>query len=153
MKISILAVGRRPQGWIREAEADFSGRIQPFCELDMKLAQPEDESRGIERAREIESQRLAEKMPTGAKILACDPAGEPMSSPQLAELIRASRDHAEPLVFLIGGSHGIAPELAARAQRKISFGRITLPHELFRVVLLEQMYRGFQILTGSKYHK
>jgi 23S rRNA (pseudouridine1915-N3)-methyltransferase len=100
-----------------------------------------------------EAQRLASKIPRGGGVVALTREGAPWSSSDLAGELDRWRTAARPVAILIGGSRGLDPSLLAAAHSRWSLGPLTLPHELARVVVLEQLYRGFTILQGAPYHK
>ena len=106
-----------------------------------------------ERVREREGARLAEKIPGSARTVACEPGGKSLDSQQFADLLRNARDQDRDLAFLIGGAHGLAPDLAGSSQMRMSLAPWTLPHELARLVLAEQIYRAGTIVRGEPYHK
>jgi len=154
MHIHILAVGKRPRGWVAEAQDDYQARLGHLATVTIDLVSPEDENTlGAEKAVVREQASLLAKLPIDAVIVACDRGGKQLDSPALAERLVGWRDNSQKVCFLIGGSHGLSDELRARADLTIAFGQATWPHELFRVMLLEQLYRGFSILAGAKYHK
>ena len=153
MKVTIIAVASRARGWAGEAEVDFCTRLRPFADLTVVLVKPEDEVVGIEVAKQREGERILTKIPDGSLVVACDRVGKMLDSVQLAQKIRVWRDASEHVCILIGGSHGFSADVLAHTKLSVSFGAITLPHELFRIVFLEQLYRGFMILAGKKYHK
>ena len=154
MQIQILAVGKKPQAWLAAAEADFLTRLAPSTELKIVLVPPEDENiLGAEKAKQKENAKLLAKIPAGFRVVACDRGGVELTSERFAEHLRNWRDASEKVCCVIGGSHGLSSEILQKADLKISFSKLTFPHELFRVLLLEQIYRGFSILAGKKYHK
>jgi len=102
--------------------------------------------------RREESRRLAKAIPADAAVIALDRAGTPWSSEELARRLDRWRSEARPLVLLIGGAFGLDPELLRGARQRWSLGPLTLPHELARVVVLEQWYRAWTILRGEPYH-
>ena len=106
-----------------------------------------------ERVREREGIRLAEKIPGRARTVACEPGGKSLDSRQFADLLRTAREQDRDLAFLIGGAHGLAAELAEGSQMRLSLAPWTLPHELARLVLAEQIYRAGTIVRGEPYHK
>ena len=106
-----------------------------------------------EEGRRLEGARLRERASGGAELVALDRTGAPWTSEELARRLRRWRDDARPVAFLIGGSEGLDPGLVADCRHRWSLGALTLPHELARVVVLEQLYRGFTILRGEPYHK
>jgi 23S rRNA (pseudouridine1915-N3)-methyltransferase len=154
MQIRILAVAKKASRWVAEAEEDFAKRLQPYAKLKIDLVSPVDENIfGAAESSTRESQSLLKKIQAEEFVIACDKDGESFTSEKLAEKICNLRDEAQKICFVIGGSNGLNSEILARANLRISFGKITFPHELFRVVLLEQIYRSFMILAGKRYHK
>jgi len=154
MQIRILAVAKKASTWVAEAEADFVKRLQPYAKLKIDLVSPVDENIfGVAESSKRESENLLKKLAKDEFIIACDLGGKSFTSTELAKKIGELRDASAKICFLIGGSNGLNSEILSRANLKISFGKITLPHELFRVVLLEQIYRSFMILAGKRYHK
>ncbi len=154
MKLKILAIGRRPCSWFVEAEADYWQRLAPFAKCELTLVSPEDENKlGVEKASQKEGEKLLAKTPTGWWVVTCDRGGQELDSEKLAQQLGKWRDNGEKVCFVIGGSAGLSAAVLDRADFKISFSKLTFPHELFRVILLEQLYRGFMILAGRKYHK
>ena len=151
MDIHILAIGRKSRGWAADAEADYMARMVPWQKVVVHVLPPEDENvLGRDKATQKENEKLCAQIPKGVYVVACDRRGKMRTSEDFARAVDiVGRD----IWFVIGGSHGLLPIVLDRAQEMVSFGMITLPHELFRVVLLEQLYRAGQILKGTKYHK
>ncbi len=142
MKIGIVAVGRLKEDYFRAAEAEYRKRLRAYCTLD--LTEVKDEA-GLLRA-----------LPTGAHLYALDERGEQLTSEAFAgELLadEAMRGGGAPVVFAIGGPDGHSDEVRRRATRLLAFGRATIAHRLVRLVLLEQIYRGFRIIRGEPYHR
>jgi 23S rRNA (pseudouridine1915-N3)-methyltransferase len=100
-----------------------------------------------------EGRRLRERLPRRCVLVAVDRDGTPLASPALAERMRRWQEGAVPVAFVIGGSHGLAEDFRQAAAFRWSLGPLTLPHELARVVVLEQLFRAFTILKGEPYHK
>ena len=107
----------------------------------------------VEAQREEEAERLLARAPGGATVVALAREGSAWTSEELARRVEGWRMAARPLAFVIGGSHGLAPGLLAAAAARWSLGPLTLPHELARVIVAEQLYRAFTILRGEPYHK
>ncbi len=106
------------------------------------------------KTRETEAASLLKGIPKEAFVIALDEQGKPLSSPDLAQRLQDwSSDGSRPVVFLIGGSWGLDPSIRTRADIILSFGPLTLPHNLARIVLLEQLYRARMITAGREYHK
>lgn len=135
------------------AEKDFLARLQNFAELETILIAPIDENSFAEKAKKIESQKILAKIANDDFVIACEPSGQNFTSEGFAEIFCDARDTSKKVVCVIGGSRGLDSKILERANLKISFSKMTFPHELFRVILLEQIYRAFTILAGKKYHK
>jgi 23S rRNA (pseudouridine1915-N3)-methyltransferase len=150
----VLAVGKKASGWIAEAERDYLQRLRHFADIGCDLVAPEDEhSIGEAACKERESAKLLARCKPDEFVIACDRRGTSFSSEQLAGQLRQLQDRGAKIAILVGGSHGLSDSAMARAHLSIAFSRLTFPHELFRIMLLEQLYRAFSILTGKKYHK
>ncbi|MDB4887479.1 MAG: Ribosomal large subunit methyltransferase, partial [Gemmatimonadetes bacterium] len=115
----------------------------------------EASGRGVppDEAKSREGARLLERLPPGAAIVACDERGDRLTSAEFAELVRGARDRAQSLAFVVGGAFGLPEEVRSRAARRIQLAPFTLPHELARLVLAEQLYRAGTIVRGEPYHK
>ena len=152
MDLVILAVGRlRPA--LREVADDYLRRIRRYAgarEIEVREA---SRAPTVLAQREEEAVRLAARLPAGSRMVALAREGQGWSSAELARRVDEWRVAARPVTFVIGGSHGLAASLLERAERRWSRGPLTLPHELARVVVLEQLYRAFTILRGEPYHK
>jgi 23S rRNA (pseudouridine1915-N3)-methyltransferase len=159
LSIKLIAVGRLKERFWKEAVEEYSKRLGAYANLsvhevsDRSLAVLPNPGQILEEeARDILS-CLKNQQAKGLRLL-LDIKGEPTSSEDLAKLIADQEASGQPqLTFIIGGSHGVAPEVRQIADRRLSFGPLTLPHNLARVVLLEQIYRAFKINRGEPYHK
>jgi 23S rRNA (pseudouridine1915-N3)-methyltransferase len=152
MDIAIVAVGKlRP--YYREAVDDYAQRLRryaPFTEHEVREA---SRAPTVAAQRAEEAERLTSKIPNGSTVIALARVGAGWSSADLARQLDRWLLAARPLAFLIGGSHGLEGGLISAAPAKWSLGPLTLPHELARVVVMEQLYRAFTILRGEPYHK
>lgn len=152
MKVTLLAVGRlRP--FYRQACDEYVrrlGRHLRWREIEVREASraPTPEAQRAE-----EASRLTAKLPAGANLIALARSGIPWSSEQLARQVERWRLDAGPVVLAIGGSHGLSPAFLSGATTRWSLGPLTLPHEVARVVVVEQLYRAITILRGEPYHK
>ncbi len=159
MDVNIVCIGKLKEEYWRSACAEYAKRLSAFCRFSIiELAEarlPKDPAPGdIKRALSEEGARILERCPSGAWVAALCIEGDLLTSEKLAEkMASAAVSGRSTLCFVIGGSHGLAPEVTARADTKISMGRMTFPHQLARVMVCEQIYRGFSINSGSKYHK
>ena len=159
MRLVVAAVGRLKRGPERDLEARYFERIikagravgirgSTISELGESPAR-----RAADRISE-EAHDLDDEIPDGAAVIALDERGESLASEALAQRIGRWRDEGRPaLVFLIGGPDGLAPELLAKADLRLAFGRMTWPHQLVRIMILEQIYRAIAILSGHPYHR
>ena len=159
MRIVIAAVGRLKQGPERELaqwyckRAAAAGRQLGLRNIDIVEIR-ESRAHDAERRRIEESIALANVIPDAAMVAALDQRGENLDSPALAVLLREWRVEGRPAAcFIIGGADGLAPSLIERAKVRLAFGAATWPHQLVRVMLLEQLYRAGTILAGHPYHR
>ncbi len=153
-RATIVAVGTL-KGWAAEGANDYLKRLRRSFSAEVVEVSEEDlNRRPPEEVLAAEARRLLRRVPTGSYVIALDrERGEPLSSEKLARRLNSlglsGRSH---VAFLLGGPLGLAPEVLRGADALISFGPITLPHALARVVLLEQLYRAVKINRGEKYH-
>jgi 23S rRNA (pseudouridine1915-N3)-methyltransferase len=151
--IRLVVVGR-PRGPLREAAADYEGRLARALRLEVVEVREEPLQRGT--VAEVLAREAARIRPhvEGLRLVCLDRAGDALASEALAELVRDLEETPpQRTAFVIGGSAGIDPALLARADRRLSLGPLTLPHQLARVVLCEQLYRATTILRGEPYHR
>lgn len=158
-KITVLCVGKLKEAFYAAAVAEYQKRLSRFCKLEIcELAEQrlgDDPSPAeIEQALRREADAICEKLPHGGALIALCIEGTEMDSVTLSEKLGqfASAGYSQ-LTFLIGGSFGLHASVKARADLRLSMSPMTFPHHLARVMLLEQIYRAYQIETGTKYHK
>jgi len=152
MELVLAAVGRlRPS--YREAADEYLERLVHYTRISETEVREASRAGSVERQRAEEAERLTARLPSGAAVVALAREGEPWSSLELSRKLARWQQQARPVGLLIGGSWGLEPALIARATHRWSLGPLTLPHELARVIVLEQVYRGFTILRGEPYHK
>ena len=158
-KVSVICVGKRKEKFYIDAAAEYVKRLSRFCKLEiLELPEdrlPDDPSQAqIDAALSKEADAIRAKLPPSATIIAMCVEGKPRSSEELASFMAQSANQGgSHLVFLIGGSFGLHPSVKTLAAIKLSMSPMTFPHHLARVMLLEQIYRGYQINAGSKYNK
>lgn len=146
LSISIFAVGKLKESFWKDACAEYLKRLGAYAKVSVKELPDSNKER--------EAQLILQSIPEHTPILLLDIKGKELSSEQLATKIDTYALNGESqLAFIIGGSDGVTAEVKQRATERISFGPITLPHNLARVVLLEQIYRAFKISRGEPYHK
>ena len=157
--ITLICVGKLKEKYLRDACDEYSKRLNAFCKLNIVELNPhrlpENPSAGeIAVALESEAKDILAKSPNSAKVFAMCIEGKQMSSEKMASVIDMSGVQGyNNLVFIIGGSHGLSDQVKSRAEVKLSMSEMTFPHQLARVMLLEQIYRSYQIINGGKYHK
>ncbi len=157
MRVNIIAVGKLKERWLREACEEYAKRLGRYCRLQIielnESRLPENPSAGeIQRALQVESEQILRH--AEGEIIALCIDGKPCTSEAFSEMMTApALRGCSALSFVIGSSHGLADTVKRAAQHKLSFSPMTFPHQLARVMLLEQIYRGYQIAEGGKYHK
>lgn len=153
MKLVVLAVGRlRSEGAARLAR-DYAGRAGRYASLDLVEVRDSREKEAA-RAADDEGARLLAALRPDDRLVLLDERGKSISSPELAAFLGDAEraGGSRRLVFAVGGAWGVSDAARARAERMLSLSKMTLPHELARVVLLEQLYRAFTILRNEPYH-
>lgn len=158
LSLKIICVGTLKESYFRDAVAEYSKRLSAFCKLSiiqLKEAKVPDSPSTKEIANALDDEAkniLAEMSPRAYKIAMCV-EGKQLSSEKLAERIATiSCEHSE-ICFVIGSSHGLSDKVKASCDMRLSFSELTFPHQLLRVILLEAVYRAFNINAGTKYHK
>ena len=159
LNVKLICVGKMREKFYIDAFAEYAKRLQAYCRLELlEIAEQRLGDRPSEKeiaaALEREGQEILKAVPPDAYLTALCVEGKQMPSEGMAELIAARENSGRPkLCFVIGGSYGLSPSVKARADRKLSMSQMTFPHHLARVMLAEQLYRGFKINEGSRYHK
>ncbi|MDE7161966.1 MAG: 23S rRNA (pseudouridine(1915)-N(3))-methyltransferase RlmH [Anaeroplasmataceae bacterium] len=156
MRITILSVGNIKEKYLKDAIAEYSKRISKYCKLEFIAVadEPISENTNEEDIKRKEAIRLLAKLPEQAYKIALNLKGEMLSSPDLAEkLSHIFSYNASHIVFVIGGSLGLGKEILDKMDYHLCFSKMTFPHQLMQVILLEQIYRSFKILNHETYHK
>ena len=159
MKITVISVGKIKEKYFTGAIEEYAKRLSRYCKLDLievpDEKTPDGASEGLElQIKEKEGERILQKIPDGAFVVALAIDGKMLDSEELGGLMeRWNVGGISDVVFLIGGSLGLAPTVLKRADYKLSFSKMTFPHQLMRVILLEQVYRSFRIRNHEPYHK
>jgi len=159
LNINIICVGKIKEKFFSAAIDEYAKRLNRYANI--KIIELKDESTTnvtsdteITKVLEREGERILEKIPNGSYIIPLCIEGSQKSSEELAENInRISIEGTSNISFIIGGSLGLSDSVKSRANLKLSFSKMTFPHQLMRVILLEQIYRAFTILGGTPYHK
>ncbi len=163
MKITILCVGKIKEKFYRDAIAEYEKRLSRYCKLEIiEVADektPEGASEAVEaQIKEKEAERMLARtekyLREGAFVCALAIDGRQLDSMELSEKIEHLGTHGTShIIFMIGGSLGMSDSLLKCADMKLSFSKMTFPHQLMRVILLEQVYRSYRIMNGEPYHK
>lgn len=158
IKCKIIALGSLKEKFFKEACAEYQKRLSRFCDLEIceiePVRLPDNPSTGeIENALKKEADQIIKKIPQNAKVIALCVEGKEMPSEKLAAQIDEISAMGQGICFIIGSSYGLSNDVKKMADLRLSLSKMTFPHKLFRVMLLEQLYRGFMINQGSQYHK
>ena len=159
MNLTVICVGKLKERFYIDAAAEYLKRLSRYCRLDLIELKEErlpdaPAPAQIEAALAKEAAAVRAKIPDNSTLAALCIEGSLRSSAELAQMIENwSTSGSKHLVFLIGSSYGLHPSLKAQAQIRLSMSPMTFPHHLARIMLLEQIYRSFQILEGTRYHK
>lgn len=154
MRLVVAVVGKARHPALGEAIRDYEERAARYWPLDVHEVREERASGvPVEKVMQREGERLADRIPDRAQRVACEISGKSFTSPQFADLLRNARDQDRDIAFLIGGAFGLAPSVMSASTIRLSLAPWTLPHEIARLVLAEQIYRAGTIVRGEPYHK
>ncbi len=159
MKFSIIAVGKLKEKYLKEGIAEYSKRLSRFCDLEITEVDDEQAPENLSLAQEVqikkkEAYRVHKKVKDGSLVIALDVKGEKLDSTGLAKKLQAFFiSGSSNITFLIGGSLGLDDELVKTAHFRLSLSELTFPHQMTRLILLEQLFRCFKIMNGETYHK
>lgn len=154
MRLEVLAVGRLKERYWRDAADEYLKRLRPYATVRETEVADVDLARGEDLARRAEAEAILRVLPETSYVVALDARGRQLSSEGLADWLAERGVRGESAVaFVVGGSAGLDEAVLARANERLSLGAMTLPHQLARVVLLEQVYRAFRIMRGEPYHR
>ena len=159
IKIHIIAVGHLKEKFLREASAEYEKRLSAFCKLQITEIEPErlpdsPKAAQILEALSNEGAKIISNIPNGAYVIPMCIEGKQMNSEKLSEKLESLAVFGESNVcFIIGGSYGLSDKVKELGSLKLSMSEMTFPHQLARIMLLEQVYRAFKITQGGTYHK
>lgn len=159
MDIKIIAVGKIKEKYLKEALAEYSKRLRPYCKLEILEVQDEREPdrpgpKDLEMIAKKEGERILERIKEREYLILLDLKGQELTSEKLAKKLASLSVKGESkLTFIIGGSNGVSEAVSKRVNERISFSKMTFPHQLIRVFLLEQIYRSYKINRNEPYHK
>ena len=159
IKIKIIALGKLKEGYLRQASEEYLKRLSAFAKTEITELEPvrlseNPQGAEIQKALEREAEQILKKLDPTDFVVAMCIEGSQMSSEALSDKMSSLINSGSGnFAFIIGSSFGLSEEIKKRADFKMSFSKMTFPHQLFRVMLLEQIYRAFKIKQGSNYHK
>ena len=156
--VKFITLGTLKEQYLRDAAAEYEKRLSAFCKIQIVQLKeeklPDSPSDGeIEKALEREAEKVMAEIPPRAYKIAMCVEGKQLSSEELADRLGEISERYGDMCFIIGSSHGLSDRVKKACDARISVSRLTFPHQLMRVLLLEAVYRGFNILKGTKYHK
>ena len=159
MKITIITVGKIKEKYLKDAIAEYTKRLSKYCKLEIvEVADektPDNASEVVEDSiRSKEAERILKYVKDDAFVITLEINGKQLTSEELAKKIDTLgiQGHSH-IIFIIGGSIGLGKEVLAKSNYALSFSKMTFPHQLMRVILLEQIYRSYRIIHGEPYHK
>ena len=159
MKITLITVGKIKEKYLKDAIAEYSKRLSRYCKLEIvEVADektPDNASDTVEDAiRDKEGERILKYIKEDAYVITLEIAGKMLTSEEMAEKIeKLGVQGTSHIIFVIGGSIGLGKEILKRSDYALSFSKMTFPHQLMRVILLEQIYRSYRIMNHEPYHK
>ena len=159
LKVTVIAVGKIKEKFLSAAIDEYAKRLSLYCQFEVVEVKDEktpENPTEVEKEAVLdrEAERILQKIPKGAKVITLCVEGKQMSSEKFADMISDySVNGVSHLVFVIGGSMGLSDKVKSLSDKRLSFSEMTFPHMLMRVILAEQIYRGFTIISGKTYHK
>lgn len=159
MKITVITVGKIKEKYLKDAIAEYSKRLSKYCKLEIiEVADektPDNASEVVEDSiRSKEAERILKYVKDDAYVITLEIGGKQLSSDELADKIdKLGIQGTSHIIFIIGGSIGLGKEVLNRSNYALSFSKMTFPHQLMRVILLEQVYRSYRIISNEPYHK
>ncbi len=158
IKVTIITLGKLKEKYLRDAVDEYAKRLSRYCKLDIielsPVNLPEKPSQSeVDSALAKEAEMIEKRIPEGSVVTALCVEGKSFSSEQLADFVEANTNNGKNMCFIIGSSYGMNETIKQKANLKLSLSKMTFPHQLFRVMLLEQIYRAFKINEGGTYHK
>ena len=155
MQIYLISVGNRMPEWVKQGYEEYARRLPRECELVLKEVTPGKRLKNTDIARLIrdEGERMMAAVPSGAHVVALDIPGKPWTTPELSEAMRRWLKNGQNVALLVGGPEGLAESARNLAREKWSLSRLTFPHPLVRIIVAEQIYRAWSILSNHPYHR
>lgn len=158
IKITLICLGKLKEKYLKDACDEYAKRLSRYCNFEIAELEPvrlpEKPSQSeIDSALLKEAGMIIKKIPQNSDVYTLCVEGKPLSSEKFAQNIAVSQDFGKNIAFVIGSSYGLSEKVKALSKSRLSFSAMTFPHQLFRVMLLEQIYRAFKINEGGTYHK
>jgi 23S rRNA (pseudouridine1915-N3)-methyltransferase len=157
-QITVISVGTLKEDYLKSAVLEYKKRLSQYARVDEvnikeEAIRNEDDKSEISRALEIEGEKILAAIPHGAKRIALCVEGKQYDSVELARVIDSFVDECGKVALIIGSSHGLSERVKRECEMRLSFSKMTFPHQLMRVILFEALYRSFTITSGKRYHK
>ena len=158
MNVTLICVGKLKEKFFADAVNEYQKRLKKFCNFKI-IELPDEKTNALndtgknDLVKEKEGKRILEKIPEGAFVYALAIDGKQYNSEDFSALIEKNMMYGSNFVWIIGGSLGLSDEVLKRANEKVSFSKLTFPHQLMRVIFSEQLYRAFKIMHNEPYHK
>lgn len=155
MRIHLLAIGTKMPGWVADASAEYAGRMPPHCQLIIREIPAEKRTKhaDLARIRDAEGEKLLAAIPVGARVIALDVKGQSWSTEKLSQQLDGWLQHFPEVALLVGGPEGLSAACLQRADVRWSLSALTFPHPLVRVIIAEQLFRAWSILSNHPYHR
>ncbi len=153
MRMQLLCVSKRPASWVVGANAEYLKRLQGKLDIEVRELPPARGVAGAEQQKRREGEIIQKAVPVGAALVALDERGDIWSSAELAKQLTNWQERYQDVMLVIGGAEGLAEEIRQRATSVWSLTRLTLPHQLARIVVIEQIYRAWSLLNNHPYHR
>ena len=156
--LTLISVGTLKEDYLKDAVAEYKKRLSQYANIDEinikeEPIKNENSSTEIARALDTEAEKIISAMPKDSYKIALCVEGRQFDSPALAEIISNANDGTGKITLVIGSSHGLSEKVKSECKLRLSVSKMTFPHQLMRVILLEALYRSFTIIAGKKYHK
>ena len=153
MRIALIAVTRRPSGWLQEGAAEYLKRMPRQLKVELVEVQPARSAAASKETRRREADRISAATPSGRRIIVLDEHGTLVTSMDLARRLKAWMRQGEDLAFIVGGADGLDASVTDTAHETWALSGLTLPHGLARLLLIEQLYRASTIIANHPYHR
>lgn len=158
IKVKLVVLGKLKEKYLRDAQEEYAKRLSRYCDLEIEELNPvylseKPSAEEVSAALEREAELILKKIPRESRVIALCVEGKGMSSEALADEVLADKNAGKNICLIIGSSYGLSERVKQAADIRLSVSKMTFPHQLFRIMLLEQIYRAFKINEGSQYHK